>query len=131
MNASQPVRPRSWLSIRWRQLRNPPAPVLRAVVANLVAAVAGVVPLLAYDLAVSRGASLPGGDLRAGAFALYLIAVAAVGSWLTYLWVLLPSGSGGLRRRSGWSAMLGLLASIPLAYVVLVVAFQVLRPLLG
>ena len=38
---------RSWLSIRWRQLRNPPPPVLRAVVANLVVATLGAAALRA------------------------------------------------------------------------------------
>lgn len=87
--------------------------------------------LLAYDVAVARGWPLPGGDLRAAAFALYVLVVVAAGSWLTYLWVLLPTGARNVRRRSGWSAMLGLFASLPVAYLVLVVAFQVIRPLLG
>lgn len=122
---------RSWLAIRWRQLRNPPPPVLRAVVANLLVAAVGAAALLAYDVALSRGATLPGGDLRTAAFAAYVVSVAAAGSWLTYLWVLLPTGASGVRRRSGWSAMLGLFASLPAAYIALVVAFQVVRPLLG
>jgi hypothetical protein len=121
---------RSWLSVRWRQLRNPPPPVLRAVLANLLVAIVSAVPLLGYELAVARGASLPGGDLRMLAFAAYLIGVALAGSLLTYLWVLLPTGASGLRRRSGWSAMLGFFASLPIAYLVLVVVFQVVRPLL-
>ncbi len=122
---------RSWLSVRWRQLRNPPPPVLRAVLTNLVVAIVAAVPLLGYDLALARGASLPGGDLRTLAFAGYVIGVALAGSGLTYLWVLLPTGASGLRRRSRWSAMLGFFASLPIAYLVLVVVFQVVRPLLG
>ena len=122
---------RSWLSVRWRQLRNPPPPVLRAVAANLVVAAIGAAALLAYDVALSRGARLPGGDLRTAAFALYVIVVAVAGSWLTYLWVLLPTGASAVRRRSPWAAMLGLFASLPAAYIALVVAFQVVRPLVG
>lgn len=122
---------RSWLSVRWRQLRNPPPPVLRAVLTNLIVAIVAVVPLLGYDLALARGASLPGGDLRTLAFAGYVIGVALAGSVLTYLSVLLPTGASGLRRRSGWGAMLGFFASLPIAYLVLVVVFQAVRPLLG
>ncbi|MDQ3871657.1 MAG: hypothetical protein M3301_08605 [Chloroflexota bacterium] len=126
---------RSWLAVRWRQLRNPPPPVLRAVLANLVVAVAAAVPLLGYDVALTSGPrtsrpTLPGGDLRPLAFTAYVVGVALAGSLLTYLWVLLPTGASGLRRRSGWSAMLGFFASLPVAYLVLVVAFQVVRPLL-
>jgi hypothetical protein len=50
------------------------------------------------------------------------------GSLFTYLWVRLPGTTS--RRRSPWSAMLGFFASLPVAYLVLVVCFQVLRPLL-
>lgn len=128
---SADVRERSWLAIRWRQLRNPPPPVLRAVLANLGVAIVAAVPLLGYDLALARGVRLPGGDLRTLAFAAYVTAVAVAGSVLTYLWVLLPTGASRVRRRSAWSAMLGFLASLPVAYLVLVVVFQVVRPLLG
>jgi hypothetical protein len=121
---------RSWLAVRWRQLRNPPEPVLRAVLVNLVVATLGAVLLLVYDLALSRGAMLSGGDLRPAAFAAYILAVAVAGSLLTYLWVLAPRGASGPRRRTGWSALLGLFASLPIAYLVLVVAFQIVRPLM-
>jgi hypothetical protein len=123
------VRERSWLEVRWRQFRNPPVPVLRAVLANLTVGIAGGILLVAYDVALSRGAALPGGDQRALAVAVYVALVALAGSALTYLWVLLPSGSGGARRRSGWSALLGLFAALPIAYLVLVVAFQAVAPL--
>ena len=128
---SADVRERSWLAIRWRQLRNPPPPVLRAVLANLGVAIVAAGALLGYDLALARGVKLPGGDLRTLAFAAYVTAVAVAGSVLTHLWVLLPTGASGVRRRSAWSAMLGFLASLPVAYLVLVVVFQVVRPLLG
>ena len=55
---------RSWLEIRWRQFRNAPRPVVRAVGSSLVVAIVLGAPYLAYDVALSRGASLPGGDLR-------------------------------------------------------------------
>jgi hypothetical protein len=122
---------RWWLATRWRQWRNPPPPVVRAVVSNLVVAIAGAVLVLAYDLALTRGATLPGGDLRALVVALYVAVVVVAGSALTYLWVELPTGASGERRRSGWAAMLGLFTALPMAYLVLVVAFQIVRPLLG
>ena len=122
---------RSWLAIRWRQFRNAPRPVWRAVAANATVATVGGIVLLAYDLALDRGASLPGGDLRTLAIALFVVLVVIVGSVATYLWVPLPSGSTGRRQRTPWSAMLGLFASLPVAYLVLVLLFQVLRPLLG
>ncbi|MBA2570828.1 MAG: hypothetical protein H0V04_06585 [Chloroflexi bacterium] len=122
---------RSWLEVRWRQARNPPPPVLRAVLANLAVAIVGGVALLAYDVLLTRGAALPGGDLRTPLSALYLLVVMAAGSLLTYLWVELPTGATGVRRRSGWAALLGLFASLPVGYLVLVGLFQVVRPLLG
>ena len=115
---------RSWFQVRWRQLRNPPPPVLRAVLANLALASVGGVLLLIADL------TLPA-DLLAPLIALYLLVVLAGGSLLTYLWVELPTGSSGVHRRSGWAAMLGLFAALPISYLVLVVVFQVVRPLIG
>jgi hypothetical protein len=85
---------------------------------------------LAYDVAISRGASLPGGDLRLLALALDVVAVLVAGSVITYLVVPLPRGSGERSTRTGWSAALGLFAAIPIAYLVLVIVLQVLRPLL-
>jgi hypothetical protein len=85
---------------------------------------------LAYDVALSRGASMPGGDLRVGAAVLYLLAVLLAGSLITWLVVPLPRGSGTRATRTPWSAALGLFAAIPIAYLVLIVAFQVLKPLL-
>lgn len=125
-----PVKERSELEIRWRQARNPPPPVLRAVLANLGVATVGGLILLAYDyLAVH--ADLPGGDLRTAAVAIYAAVVMIVGSYLTYLWVELPTGASGEKRRSPWAALLGFFASIPILYLSLVVIFQVLRPALG
>lgn len=124
-------RERSWLEIRWRQFRNAPTPVWRAVVADATVAAVGGAVLLAYDVALDHGATLPGGDLRPLGVALFVVLVAVVGSLATYLWVPLPSGSGGRRRRTAWSGMLGLFASLPVAYLALVLVFQVLRPLIG
>ena len=86
---------------------------------------------LAYDVALSRGAVLPGGDLRVLAVAVYIVLVLVVGSLITYLVVPQPTGSGTVARRSAWSAALGFFAAVPIAYLVLVVAVQVLRPLIG
>lgn len=122
---------RGWLEVRWRQARNPPPPVLRAVLANLAVASLGAVLLLIYELAIARDASLPGGDLRTPLVALYVAVVVTAGSLLTYLWVKLPTGARGERRRSGWAAMLGLFAALPISYLALVVTFQIVRPLLG
>jgi hypothetical protein len=116
--------------VRWRKFRNAPPPVTRAVAANLMVAIALAFPLLAYDLAIRGGAALPGGDLRTAAITLYVLAVIAAGSFWTYLWVPLPSGSSGVRRRTAWSAALGALAALPIAYLALVIAFQILEPAL-
>jgi hypothetical protein len=125
------VRRRGWLEVRWRQARNPPPPVLRAVLADLGLAIAGAVLLLVYDVLLSRGAALPGGDLRALAMAIYVLIVVIAGSWLTYRWVPLPNPGSTAPGRSGWSAMLGFFAAWPIAYLVLVVTFQVIRPIFG
>lgn len=115
---------RSELEVRWRQLRNPPPPVVRAVLANLGVAVLGALVVLVYGLVA------PGADLTPWVVGFVGIVVIA-GSLLTYLWVELPTGSGTERRRSGWAAVLGFFAAVPIAYLVLVVLFQVIRPLLG
>jgi hypothetical protein len=121
---------RSWLDVRLRQARNPPPPVLRAVLANLAVATVGGVVLLIYDTLLSRHVALPGGDLRTAAVAIYVVVVIVCGSLLTYLWVELPTGSGTQRRRSGWAALLGFFAALPIVYLCLVVIFQVIAPLL-
>ncbi len=126
-----PVRQRTWAEIRWRQFRNAPRPVVRAVAASLIVAVVLAVAYLAYDVALSRGASLPGGDLRTLAIAAYVVIVLVAGSVVTYLVVPQPTGSGTVVRRSAWSAALGFFAAVPIAYLVMVVAVQVIRPLLG
>jgi len=126
-----PVRQRTWAEVRWRQFRNAPRPVVRAVAASLGVAVALAIAYLAYDVALSRGAALPGGDLRTLAIAGYVVVVLVVGTVLTYLVVPQPTGSGTVVRRSAWSAALGFFAAVPIAYLVMVVAVQVIRPLLG
>ena len=125
---SAPAR-RSWLEVRWRQFRNAPRPVFRAVASSLSVAIVLGVAYLAYDVALSRGVALPGGDQRVLAGALFVIAVLVAGSFLTWLIVPLPRGSGVRATRTPWSAALGLFAAIPIAYLVLVVAIQVLKPL--
>ena len=119
---NEPPKERSWLEVRWRQLRNPPPPVLRAVLANLVVALAAGVALLAYDLLAPAAAMAP-------LIALYVAFVIVLGSGLTYLWVELPTGAGGERRRSAWAGVLGLFAAVPIVYLVLVLLFQIVKPL--
>lgn len=119
---------RGWFAIRWRQLRRAPTPVVRAVTSSVaVAGVLGVL-LLAYDLALDGGAELPGGDLRVLAGFLFVASVAILGAWLTYLVVPQPGRPG---QRSGWSAALGLFAALPIAYLALVLLFQVVKPLIA
>ena len=125
------VRRRGWLEIRWRQFRNAPGPIVRAVLSPLL--VAGVLGLgyLAYDLALARGVALPGGDLRLLAILGYVVGVLGSGTVVTYLIVPGPTGSGTRRTRTVWSGALGFFASVPIAYLVLVVVSQILRPLLA
>ena len=123
-------RRRGWLEVRWRQFRNAPRPVVRAVASSLAVALVLGAAYLAYDVALSRGASLPGGDLRFAAGLAYVAGVLIAGSVLTWLIVPLPRGSGARATRTPWSAALGLFAAIPIAYLVLVVAIQVIKPLL-
>ena len=123
MSQREPVY-RPWWEVRWRQLRNPPPPVFRAVVANLVIAFIGGAALLAYTL------SQPVGTNVAPAVALFAIGVVIAGSVLTYLWVELPTGAAGVRRRSAWAALLGMFAALPIAYLVIIIVLQVLAPAL-
>jgi hypothetical protein len=123
MSGREPVY-RSWWEVRWRQLRNPPPPVFRAVVANLVIAAIGGAGLLAYALSQPVGANL------APAVALFVVGVVAAGSVLTYLWVELPTGASGVRRRSVWAALLGVFAALPIAYLAVIIVLQVLAPAL-
>ncbi len=122
---------RSWAEIRWRQFRNAPRPIVRAVPVSLSVALVLAGVYVAYDVALSRGIVLPGGDLRTLAVATYVVVVLASGSLITYLVVPQPTGSGTVVRRSAWSAALGLFAAVPIAYLVMVVAVQVVRPVLG
>ena len=121
---SQEPREVGYFEARWRQLKNPPPPVVRAVLANLGVAVVLGLALLAYDLLVPNAQMAP-------LIALYVVVVIAVGSVLTYLWVELPTGASGEKRRSSWAGVLGLFAAIPIVYLVLVLLFQVVAPLLG
>jgi hypothetical protein len=124
------VRRRSELEVRWRQFRNAPRPVVRAVASSVVVAAIAGLAYLAYDVAIVRGARPPGGDLRLLFVALYTALVLGVGSVATYLLVPLPTGSGTRAVRTPWSAALGLLAAVPVCYLVLVVIVQVIEPLL-
>jgi hypothetical protein len=122
---------RSWVEVRWRQFRQAPRPVVRAVAASLTVATVLAIGYLVYDVAISRGIALPGGDLRTLAATVYVVLVLLIGTVVTYLVVPQPTSSGSAARRSAWSAALGFFAAVPIAYLVLVVAIQVIRPLLG
>ncbi len=129
--ARPPIPRRGWAEVRWRQFRNAPRPVVRAVLASLVVAVVLAIGYVVYDVALDRGVAIPGGDLRLAALTLYVLTVLVVGTVLTYLIVPLPSGAGTIRRRTAWSAALGFFAAVPIAYLVMVVATQIVRPILG
>jgi hypothetical protein len=125
------IRRRGWAEVRWRQFRNAPRPVVRAVLSSLVVAIILGLGYLAYDVALRRGAVLPGGDLRTLYLVLDVIVVLVVGSVVTWLVVPQPRGAGLSTTRSPWSAALGFFAAVPVCYLVLVIVAQVLAPLLG
>jgi hypothetical protein len=125
-----PVPRRGWAEVRW-QFRNAPRPIVRAVLSSLAVAVVLAIAYLAYDVALERGLTLPGGDLRVLAVTVYVLVVLLVGTVLTYWLVPRPSGAGTTRRRTGWSAALGFFAAVPIAYLVMVAATQIIRPWLG
>lgn len=124
-------RRRSWAEVRWRQFRHAPRPIVRAVMASLSVAVTLAAAYVAYDVTLARGADLPGGDLRTLAVTGYIVIVLLSGSLVTYLVVPQPTGGGVVARRTGWSAALGFFAAVPIAYLVMVVAVQIVRPLFG
>jgi hypothetical protein len=126
-----PVRRRSWAEVRWRQFRNAPRPVVRAVLSSLVVAIVLGLGYLVYDVSLRHGAVLPGGDLRTLYLALDVVIVLVVGSVVTWLVVPQPRGSGTAVTRSPWSAALGFFAAVPVCYLVLVVVVQIIEPLIG
>ena len=129
-NPERLPRRRSWLEVRRRQFRHAPRPIVRAVAASLSVAVVTATAYVIYDVALSRGAAIPGGDLRTLAIVLYVVVVLVCGSLGTYLVVPQPTGAGTVVRRTAWSAALGFFAAVPIAYLVIVVGVQVIRPLL-
>jgi hypothetical protein len=125
------ARQRGFFEVRWRQFRRAPRPVVRAVASSLTVALVVGIAFQVYDIALDRGAVLPGGDLRIGFLALYVALVCVVGALVTWLVVPLPSGPGrGGATRTPWSAMLGLFAAVPIAYLVLVVLHEIVKPLI-
>jgi hypothetical protein len=100
---------------------------VRAVASSLGVAVVLGAAVLAYDL------TAPSADAQGRAVVgfLYVLGVLVAGSLLTWLVVPLPRGSGARAVRTPWSAALGLFAAIPIAYLVLIVAVQVIKPLLS
>jgi hypothetical protein len=125
------ARRRGFFEIRWRQFRRAPRPVVRAVVSSLGVALLLGGAFLVYDVALDRGAVLPGGDLRFGFLAAYVATVIVVGAVVTWLVVPLPTGAGAVRaKRTPWSLALGLFAAVPIAYLVLVVLHEIIKPFL-
>jgi len=125
------ARRRGFFEIRWRQFRRAPRPVVRAVVSSLGVALVLGGAFLVYDVALDRGAILPGGDLRIGFLAGYVAIVIVVGAVVTWLVVPLPAGTGTARAtRTPWSLALGLFAAVPIAYLVLVVLHEIIKPFL-
>ncbi len=130
--------PRGFFGKRLYQLQHAPRPVFRAVLASGGSGLVFMLIYLAYDLHVERalmdGVSpsriIGGGDLRTEAAALVVLCTSTFGSLLTYLIVPQPSADGTTTTRSGWSALLGLFASLPIAYIALVIESQFLKPLL-
>lgn len=130
--------PRGFFGKRLYQLQHAPRPVFRAVLASGGSGLVFMLIYLAYDLhvelalinGVSPSLILGGGDLRTEAAALVVLCTSTFGSLLTYLIVPQPSVDGTTTTRSGWSALLGLFASLPIAYIALVVESQFLKPLL-
>ena len=105
--------------------------MFRAVVTSLtVAIVVGVaVPRLRRRPRPRR--TPPGGDLRLLFLTAYVAIVLVAGALITWLVVPLPTGSGSRRAtRTPWSAALGLFAAVPIAYLVLVVLHEIVKPLL-
>jgi hypothetical protein len=105
--------------------------VVRAVLSSLLVAIVLGLVYLVYDVALRRGAVLPGGDLRVLYLALDVATVLAVGSVVTWVVVPQPRGSGSATTRSPWSAALGFFAAVPVCYLVLVVVVQILEPLIS
>ncbi len=123
-----PIRQRGFVEVRWRQFRNAPRPVVRAVAVSVAVAVVVGVAYLAVDIALTTGRIAAAAALRPAMLFLYVVVVLTAGAIGTYLVVLQPTGAGGRPRRSAWSAALGLFAAIPIAYLVLVVLLQIVRP---
>ena len=131
-------RPRGFIGRRLYQLQHAPRPVFRAVLASGGSATIFTLLYLAYDIQVERALRDSGSlinvvgraDLRAEAAALLVLLTVVFGSLLTFLIVPQPTADGRSTKRSGWSAALGFFASLPIAYIALVVESQFLKPIL-
>ena len=128
---AKPRQPRGFFGRRIYQLLHAPKPVFRAVFSNVSIATLLTLAYLLYDLQVERalgsGADLSsvigGRDLRTEAAALLVLGT------VIFLIVPQPRADGKGTERSGWSAVLGLFASFPVAYIALVIESQFLKPL--
>ena len=95
-----------------------------------VALVLGVL-FLAYDIALDRGADLPGGDLRLAGPRRVRAARAGGRGVRDVAGGAAAHRAGATRRtRTPWSLALGLFAAVPIAYLVLVVLHEMIKPLL-
>ncbi|MEI6155927.1 MAG: hypothetical protein WCP88_01835 [bacterium] len=129
--------PRGFIGRRIYQLLHAPKPVFRAVFSNVSIAALLTYVYLLYDLqvetALRNGADLSGviggRDLRTEAAALLVLGTVIFGSLMTYVIVPQPRPDGKGTARSGWSAVLGFFASLPVAYIALVIESQFLKPL--
>ena len=119
------------LEVRWRQFRNAPRPVVRAVGASLTwRSCWPRLPRL-RRCHEPRRASSPAATCGRWRYPLRGRWSWLIGTVVTYLIVPQPTGRARVTRRTAWSAALGFFAAVPIAYLVLVVAIQIIRPLLG
>ncbi|HJP88517.1 MAG TPA: hypothetical protein VJ850_05725 [Candidatus Limnocylindrales bacterium] len=121
---------RSWLGIRWRQFRNAPRPVFRAVASSFVIAALFGAGYLANDVALAGQSGADADARRLGAAVICALGVLVAGAFFTWLLVPLPRGSGTRATRTPWSAALGLFAAIPMVYFMFLL-ISIIRPLFG
>ena len=125
------VRRRGWFEVRWRQFRHAPRPVFRAVVDEPHGGdrARGRVPRLRRR---PRPRRTPPRRRPAAAVPHGLRGDRARGGRADHLARRPAAHRIGPRRatRTPWSAALGLFAAVPIAYLVLVVLHEIVKPLL-
>jgi hypothetical protein len=98
------------------------------VAASLSVAVVLAILYVAYDVALSRGATCLRRPANPGDRRLHRPRP-VIGSVVTYLIVPQPTGSGSVTQRNAGAPLV--FAAVPIAYLVMVVAVQIVRPILG